>query len=70
MTDAQSAEHAESQSRKTEVVLTPMGQGELTQRWASVETCVRASLPADDTTYPVALAALDFAQIAAGKTTF
>ena len=32
MTDAQSAEPAESQSRKTEVVLTPMGQGELTQR--------------------------------------
>ena len=58
MTDAQSAEPAESQSRKTEVVLTPMGQGELTQRWASVEACVRASLPADDTTYPVALAAL------------
>ena len=58
MTDAQSAEPAESQSRKTEVVLTPMGQGELTSRWASVEACVRASLPANDTTYPVALVAL------------
>ena len=58
MTDAQSAEHAESQSRKTEVVLTPMGQGELTQRWASVEACVRASLPDNDTTYPIALASL------------
>ena len=58
MTDVQSAEPVESQSRKSDVVLTPMGQGELTQRWDSVEACVRASLPKDDTTYPVALAAL------------
>ena len=58
MTDVQSAEPVESQSRKSDVILTPMGQGELTQRWASVEACVRASLPKDDTTYPMALAAL------------
>ena len=58
MTDEQSAAQEASQSRKSEVVLTPMGQGELTQRWDSVEACVRASLPKDDTTYPVALASL------------
>ena len=57
MTDERSEAHEESQ-RRSEVVLTPMGQGELTQRWDSVEACVRASLPKDDTTYPVALASL------------
>ena len=58
MTDAQSVEPAESQSKKSSVSLDPMGQGELTQRWASVEACVRASLPDNDATYPVALASL------------